>query len=156
MTSRKTANPSTVKALPSHATAIHGLIRGVLCSFRVHTVDLWIGRLNDFAREVYYGVRPDVVAHDRRGSSCLVGGGGDFGVGRPRGGDRTMSIRRAIPGIRSRKVENAAAVIWKALLIAEKTFRRLDAPELLADVASGVVYVNGVRAMNRRDDKAAA
>ncbi len=156
MTSRKTANPSTVKALPSHATAIHGLIRGVLCSFRVHTVDLWIGRLDDFAREVYYGVRPDVVAHDRRGSSCLVGGGGDFGVGRPRGGDRTMSIRRAIPGIRSRKVENATAVIWKALLIAEKTFRRLDAPELLADVASGVVYVNGVRAMNRRDDKAAA
>jgi hypothetical protein len=30
--------------------------------------------------------------------------------------------------------------------IAEKTFRRLDAPELLADVANGVVYVNGVRA----------
>ncbi len=25
---------------------------------------------------------------------------------------------------------------------AEKTFRRLDAPEVLADVASGVVYVN--------------
>jgi hypothetical protein len=30
-------------------------------------------------------------------------------------------------------------------LIAERTFRRLDAPELLADVANGVVYVNGVR-----------
>ena len=38
-------------------------------------------------------------------------------------------------------------MIWKTLLIAEKTFRRLDAPELLADVASGVVYVNGVRAV---------
>jgi len=47
---------------------------------------------------------------------------------------------------RFKKVENATAVIWKTLLIAEKTFRRLDAPELLADVASGVVYVNGVRA----------
>jgi hypothetical protein len=26
-------------------------------------------------------------------------------------------------------------VIWKTLLIAEQTFRRLDAPELLADAA---------------------
>src|SRR2546422_5266297 len=55
-----------------------------------------------------------------------------------------------------KKVENATAVIWKTLLIAEKTFRRLDAPELLADVASGVVYVNGVRAVNQRERKAAA
>src|SRR5262245_34642079 len=44
-----------------------------------------------------------------------------------------------------KKVENATAVIWKTLLIAEKTFRRLDAPEFLADVANGVLYVNGVR-----------
>ena len=57
---------------------------------------------------------------------------------------------------RFKKVENATAVIWKTLLIAEKTFRRLDAPELLADVASGVVYVNGIRAVNRRDQEAAA
>jgi len=57
---------------------------------------------------------------------------------------------------RFKKVENAMAVIWKTLLIAEKTFRRLDAPELLADVASGVVYVNGVRAVNRGEKKAAA
>ncbi|PYN88863.1 MAG: hypothetical protein DMD89_35585 [Candidatus Rokuibacteriota bacterium] len=57
---------------------------------------------------------------------------------------------------RFKKVENATAVIWKTLLIAEKTFRRLDAPELLADVASGVVYVNGVRAVDRGDDKVAA
>jgi len=34
--------------------------------------------------------------------------------------------------------------------------QRTDAPELLADVATGAVYVNGVRAMNRRDEKAAA
>jgi hypothetical protein len=46
-------------------------------------------------------------------------------------------------------------VIWKKrLLLAEKTFRRLDAPELLTDLATGVVYVNGVRAVNRRDEKA--
>jgi putative transposase len=57
---------------------------------------------------------------------------------------------------RFKKVDNATAVIWKTLLIAEKTFRRLNAPELLADVASGVVYVNGLRALNPRDKKAAA
>jgi transposase-like protein len=57
---------------------------------------------------------------------------------------------------RFKKVENATAVIWKTLLIAEKTFRRLDAPELLADVASEVTYVNGVRAVNRRTEAAAA
>jgi hypothetical protein len=34
--------------------------------------------------------------------------------------------------------ENATAVIWKTLLIAEQTFRRLDAPELLAEVTEGV------------------
>jgi putative transposase len=56
----------------------------------------------------------------------------------------------------SKKVQNATAVIWKTLLVAEKTFRRLNAPELLADVASGVVYVNGVRAVNHDEKKAAA
>jgi putative transposase len=57
---------------------------------------------------------------------------------------------------RFKKVENATAVIWKTLLIAEKTFRRLDSSELLADVASGVVYVNGVCAVNRRSEGVAA
>jgi putative transposase len=46
---------------------------------------------------------------------------------------------------RYKKVENASAVIWKTLLIAERTFRRLDWPELLAEVAEGVTYVNGER-----------
>jgi putative transposase len=55
---------------------------------------------------------------------------------------------------RYKKVENATAVIWKTLLIAERTFRRLDAPELLADVLNGVVYVNGVR--QRAEAKVAA
>ena len=45
---------------------------------------------------------------------------------------------------RSKRVENAPAVIWKTLLIAERTFRRPDAPELLAEVAEGVTYVNEV------------
>jgi hypothetical protein len=37
-----------------------------------------------------------------------------------------------------------------------KDLRRLDAPELLADVESGVNYVNGVRAVNRRGERVAA
>jgi putative transposase len=64
--------------------------------------------------------------------------------------------RRTAAAKRFKKVENATAVIWKTLLVAEHTFRRLDAPELLPDVAHGVEYVNGVRAVNRRDEKAAA
>jgi putative transposase len=46
---------------------------------------------------------------------------------------------------RYKKVANATAVIWKTLLVAEKSFRRLASPELLPEVAEGAVYVNGVR-----------
>jgi putative transposase len=56
---------------------------------------------------------------------------------------------------RFKKVENATAVIWKTLLVAEQRFRRLDAPELLPQVAEGVVYVDGVREQ-RGNEKAAA
>ena len=44
-----------------------------------------------------------------------------------------------------KKVENATAVIWKTLLVAEQRFRRRDAPERLLEVAEGVVYVDGAR-----------
>jgi transposase-like protein len=57
---------------------------------------------------------------------------------------------------RFNRVENAIAVIWKTLLIAEKTYRRLDAPELLADVASGTICISGLRAMDHREKKVAA
>jgi putative transposase len=56
---------------------------------------------------------------------------------------------------RFKKVENATAVIWKTLLVAEQSFRRLNAPELLPEVAEGVAYVNGERA-KRGNEKAAA
>src|SRR5690606_30676090 len=45
---------------------------------------------------------------------------------------------------RYKRVENASAPIWKLLRIAEKTFRRLNAPHLLAAVAAGAKYVDGV------------
>ena len=46
---------------------------------------------------------------------------------------------------RFKKVDNATPAIWKTLLVAEQSFRRLDSPELVPEVAEGVVYVNGER-----------
>lgn len=46
---------------------------------------------------------------------------------------------------RFKKVENATAVIWKVLRVVEKSFRRLDAPELLGEVLAGVRYIEGLR-----------
>ena len=60
---------------------------------------------------------------------------------------------------RFKKVANATAVIWKTLLIAEQTFRKLDAPELLPEVAEGVPYADGIRVQPTKataDEKAAA
>lgn len=45
---------------------------------------------------------------------------------------------------RFKKVERATAVIWKMLMVAQKRFRRLNAPELLAKVYAGVRYEDGV------------
>lgn len=45
---------------------------------------------------------------------------------------------------RYKRVENASALIWKLLRVAEKTFRRLNAPHLLAGVAAGAKYVDGI------------
>jgi transposase-like protein len=52
---------------------------------------------------------------------------------------------------RYKKVANATAVIWKTLMVAEKSFRRLNAPELLAEVADGASYSNGVRVKGRKE-----
>ena len=45
---------------------------------------------------------------------------------------------------RYRKVDRAIAVIWKMLMVAEKRFRRLHAPELMADVYLGARYADGI------------
>jgi len=52
---------------------------------------------------------------------------------------------RTTPAKRYKRVDHATAVIWKTLLIAEKSFRKLDAPELVTEVADGAVYADGVR-----------
>lgn len=46
---------------------------------------------------------------------------------------------------RFKKVDSATAMIWKVLQVAETTFRRLNAPELLPAVYAGVQYVDGVK-----------
>lgn len=56
---------------------------------------------------------------------------------------------------RYKKVTNASAVIWKTLMVAEKRFRRLDAPQLVAEVAEGAVFVDGER-LKSRNEKVAA
>jgi putative transposase len=45
---------------------------------------------------------------------------------------------------RFKKVQNATAMIWKLLLVAEKSFRGLKGFWLLSDVYSGKTFVNGV------------
>ncbi|MDR5704421.1 MAG: hypothetical protein QN198_12605 [Armatimonadota bacterium] len=45
---------------------------------------------------------------------------------------------------RFKKVERALGVIWKMLMVAQKKFRRLNAPELLAKVYARVQYKDGI------------
>lgn len=59
------------------------------------------------------------------------------------------SVRlRTNAGKRYKKVPNATALIWRLLMVAERTFRRLDHPELLPEVALGATYENGVRVVD--------
>jgi putative transposase len=55
---------------------------------------------------------------------------------------------RTAAGKRYKKVANATALIWRVLLVAERTFRRLDHPELLPEVAEGATYQDGVRVIH--------
>jgi len=50
---------------------------------------------------------------------------------------------RTTAGKRFKRVESATALIWKLLQVAEQSFRRLNAPELLPLVYAGVPFVDG-------------
>jgi transposase-like protein len=64
------------------------------------------------------------------------------------------SVRlRTTAGKRYKKVPNATALIWKVLMVAETTFRCLDHPELLPQVAEGVQYKDGVRVVVKKESK---
>lgn len=46
---------------------------------------------------------------------------------------------------RYKSVANATAILWKLLLVAERRFRRLNAPERLKDVFKGAKYQDGIQ-----------
>lgn len=50
---------------------------------------------------------------------------------------------RTTAGKRYKRVESGTALIWKLLQVAERIFRRLNAPELLPAVYAGVQFVDG-------------
>lgn len=56
---------------------------------------------------------------------------------------------------RYKKVDNATAVLWKLLLIAERRFRRLNAPQLVKAVFLGAQCVDGVQIYHRSQEAAA-
>jgi putative transposase len=67
------------------------------------------------------------------------------------------SVRlRTTAAKRYKRVENASAMIWKLLMVAEQTFRKVNAPELMARVASGATYVNGKRSWTQAPEEKAA
>ena len=57
---------------------------------------------------------------------------------------------------RFKKVENATALIWKILQVAESTFRRLKGAELLPAVYAGVQYKDGEREITNTRQRIAA
>jgi len=56
---------------------------------------------------------------------------------------------------RFKKIESATALIWKLLTVAEKRFRRLNAPHLLTEVLEGRTFVDG-KPVSHQQRKAAA
>ena len=56
---------------------------------------------------------------------------------------------------RFKKATNATAMIWRLLLVAEKRFRKIDAPHLAAAVYRGEKFADGVK-LTRSNQRAAA
>ena len=56
---------------------------------------------------------------------------------------------------RYKKVESATALIWKLLTVAEKRFRKLDAPHLLRDVFDGRMFEDGKPVLTQQRKAAA-
>ena len=73
-------------------------------------------------------------------------------------GRRKSERRRYADGAarRYKKVPNAAAVVWRMLMVAETRFRRLNEPDLLKEVYQGVTFRDGERVENCQGDRLAA
>jgi len=66
------------------------------------------------------------------------------------------SVRlRTAASKRFKKVDNATAMIWKVLRVAEGRFRKLNAPGLLAAVYAGQIFADG-KAVTRESQRVAA
>lgn len=57
---------------------------------------------------------------------------------------------RTTPAKRFKKVANATALIWRVLMVAEHRFRRLNAPHLVAAVADGQQFRDGIAVTQKR------
>jgi putative transposase len=57
---------------------------------------------------------------------------------------------------RFKKVDSATALIWKLLQVAEQTFRRLNAPELLPAVYARAKYIDGIKQVSVNHQEVAA
>jgi transposase-like protein len=57
---------------------------------------------------------------------------------------------------RFKKVESATAMIWKLLKVAEKSFRKINSPEILPAVYAGKAFVNGVAVTSKTENLKAA
>jgi transposase-like protein len=56
---------------------------------------------------------------------------------------------------RFKRVDSATALVWKMLMVAERRFRRLNAPEFLREVYEGVKFTDGVKAQETIEEAAA-
>jgi transposase-like protein len=57
---------------------------------------------------------------------------------------------------RFKRVENATALIWRLLLVAEQQFRKLNAPHRRAEVYAGVAYADGQRVVTTKSKSSPA
>ena len=87
----------------------------------------------------------------RRGSHGVLGTAEITAAWRRRGGGwlsqwawEPAARLRTDAAKRFRLVKNATAVIWKMLLVAEQTFRRVKHPELMPVVYRGGTFVDGM------------
>ena len=69
-----------------------------------------------------------------------------------------LAFKNLVPTRKKRfkRAPNATVLIWKVLRVAETRFRRLDAPELLAEVYAGETFVDGQRVPKPASWKVAA
>ena len=66
------------------------------------------------------------------------------------------SVRlRTTAAKRFKRVDSATALIWKLLTVAEKRFRKLNAPHLLRDVFEGRKFEDGKPVLHRQRKVAA-